>query len=380
MKILFMTPGTIKSSFSYRSVAFGQELVKRGHEVFIIAPKFDKYSQYKDAMLTELKGIKILRPLQPINLPFDLSIMLYMLTSILLISKLKPDLVQIYKPTPITITGLLLKLFFKTKVVFDTDDIDSEVMKIEGASKIKIELIKLSEAIVTKYTDAIVTGSEYLRKYYSKKFKNKPIVHIPNGAEFENINTLRIHKNYNRRIVFLGNINRINILEPLFSSLKKLYSQKIKFNAIIIGNGTFLNYFKELSKENKIENQIQFLGHIPQNKLDKYIQVGDIGYSYMPNELTQKACSNMKVFQYMQFGAVPIVSDIGDLPLYTFFGKAGYIAKNSNIESLTMNLKDALSDTKTRIAKIKYGLDHAKATYKWSVLTDKLEKLYGGLL
>ena len=143
-----------------------------------------------------------------------------------------------------------------------------------------------------------------------------------------------------------------------------------------MGDGKYMEYFKRLARKLKINKNISFLGWVPQSQLHKHIQVGDIGYSYMPNELTIKACSSMKVFQYMQFGAVPLVSNVGDFPKYTFNGKAGYIANHSDVTALASTLLTALSRKNDRKNKIAYAIEHAKKKYKWSVLANKTENIY----
>ncbi len=109
------------------------------------------------------------------------------------------------------------------------------------------------------------------------------------------------------RIVFIGNINRISILEPLFYAIETINKENIKISTVIIGDGTHLPYFKSLVEKLQLTKQVTFLEQILQDELYKYVQPGDIGYCYMPDGITQKACSNMKVFQYIQFGSVPLV-------------------------------------------------------------------------
>jgi len=139
MKIAFMTSGTIKSSISYRPLSLAKELYKRGHEVYILAPRFDKYSKFKDEGITEIDGVKIIRPLQLRSLSFEMGLIPYMISSAIKLYKINPDVIHIYKPNPITLVGLLQKFIKKTPFILDTDDIDSEVMKVEKNNILKIK-------------------------------------------------------------------------------------------------------------------------------------------------------------------------------------------------------------------------------------------------
>ncbi len=376
MKIVFMTSGTVKSSISYRPLAIARELVKKGHDTYIFAPRFDKYSNYTDERIAKISAVSIVRPIQINFFGFEISLLSYIISSLYLLLRLQPDVVHINKPNPITITGLVVKLFGKS-VVVDVDDLDSEVIKIEMGSKARVILVQLSDYMTTQFADAIIVASKFLKTLYSSKNKNKKVSYIPNGAEFEHPEKLINVKSMSvNRIVFIGNINRKSILSPLFYAIEKLKHQDIRLQVVIIGDGNYLSYFKKLAKNLGIAKDVEFVGRIPRKKLGKYVKVGDIGYSYMPNEITVKACSSMKVFQYMQFGVVPLVSNVGDFPLYVFRGKAGYIAKHSNINALADELRKAIADRTGRKNKINFALTNAPKVYKWQVLADKTERAY----
>ncbi len=106
-----------------------------------------------------------------------------------LLHKIDPDIIHICKPTPITITGLVLKLTRKKRIIFDADDLDSEVMRIEKNSQIKITLVEISEKLVKHFADAIVAASQFLQERYASQYPQKIVAHIPNGAEFTNTPT-----------------------------------------------------------------------------------------------------------------------------------------------------------------------------------------------
>src|SRR6266480_1533525 len=203
MKIAFISSGTIRGSLSYRPLAFAKELYKKGHDVYVIAPRFDKYSHFRDEQITEIAGVKILRPLQLRTFPFELGLIPYIISGTIMLLKLKPDIIHIYKSNPVTLLGLLPRLIKKTTLIFDTDDIDSEVMKIEKNSYLKVKLVQFSEKLTTFYASAIIGGSKFLCDLYGTQYKNKIITHIPNGANFTNKNEINLEKNSTKRVIFI---------------------------------------------------------------------------------------------------------------------------------------------------------------------------------
>jgi glycosyltransferase involved in cell wall biosynthesis len=380
MKIVFMTSGTINSSLSYRPLSLAKELVKSGHDVYIIAPTFDKYSNFKEERFTQVDGVKIIRPKQVKNVTFEIGLTGYILSSLLILNKIKPDIIHIFKANPITMTGILQKWLGHAQIILDMDDLNAEVMKIENNSGLRVKLVEWSEKIAIKYVDGITAASKYLQSEIARKNKKKLVIHLPNGADFEKIKKINTTKLSEKRIIFVGNLNRTNILEPLMYLAREYKKKKLNYNFVIIGSGKYLNYFKKMTKDFNLEKNIKFLGHVDHNILHKYIKTGDIGYAYMPDEPTIRACSSMKVFEYIQYGATPLVSKVGDFPLYTYNGKAGYIAKANDFNSLVKTMTKALTDKKGREQKINFAKENAPKDYKWETLAKKVNKFYKNIL
>jgi glycosyltransferase involved in cell wall biosynthesis len=107
---------------------------------------------------------------------------------------------------------------------------------------------------------------------------------------------------------------------------------------------------------------------------EKLLMACDIGYNYMPNELTTKSASNMKVMQYMARGVVPFVSNIGDLPSYVDFGNAGYIVNTDNVDDFVSTLSNALNDNRKN--KAQNAQQKAISNFDWEVLALKFSNWF----
>jgi len=366
MKITILTSGNIRSNFAYRALVLARELRKIGHNVSVIAPSADKYNNFTAEKIDEMDGVKIHQPFQFKTKRLEINLVPYMLGATYQVLKERPDLVYIYKPTPVSVVGLFAKLFYKTKVVLDMDDLGSEVMKIEGHPLYQQKLVEWCEKLSAKYADRIVVTSTYLFDMYRKQFPNKPIYIMPNGVE-SNWFTPVIPMTNTKRIVFMGSINRKNILEPLFESLPDIIKKHPNVEIEIIGDGQCLSYFKEKAVTLDISRNITFTGWLKIEEAQLHLHVGDVGYGYMPNEVTIKAASNMKVPQYMARGAVPLVSDVGDLPATVDFGNAGYVAKADNPKELSSVLLSALEDIE-RGEKAKCAREFSQDNLDWGKL------------
>lgn len=374
MKIIILGSGNIRSNFSYRVLKLATFLRKSGHDVSIIVPSADKYNNFIKEKVASIDGVTIHQPFQFNTKRLEINLIPYIVGAIYRVLKEKSDLVYIYKPTPISIVGLFAKLFGRTKkIILDMDDIGSFVMKVEGQPWYRRVLVAWSEHVAAYYADYIVAASTHLYDFYKKKFPKKRIHVMPNGVDPQWFSSPLIKPTENRKIVFLGSINRTSILDPLFEVTPHIIKKYPNLKILIIGDGQYLSYFKEKASSLGIDNHITFTGWLPLERVQEHLISGDIGYNYMPDEPTIKAASNMKIPQYMARGITPLVSNLGDLPLAVDFGSAGYIAEASNISAFENVLIGALGDPEAH-KKSLHAAEYARQKFSWDVLANNFEK------
>lgn len=368
MRILFVTSGSVKSNFTYRIVQLARSMKKLGHDVAIVAPKADKYNNFIAENVSEIFGVRVIQPFQFKTKRIEINLLPYMFHALYLVLKNRSDLVYIYKPTPISIVGVFAKLFYKSKIVLDMDDVGSEVMKIEGHPHYQIKLVEWCERLAAYYSDAIVTASNYLNNRYKKVYPHKPILTISNGVDNSWFKPL-VNTESENRVVFMGAVNRSNIVEPLLDVLPEVIKKVPNLKVLLIGDGKFLPYFKQKVESLNLSSFVEFTGWLKVEEAEKLLKAGDIGYCYMPDELTTKSASNMKVMQYMARGVLPLVSDIGDLPAYVDFGSAGYIVKPDDNVDLENKLVLALKD-QDRLEKSKKAQEFSINNFDWDKLAE----------
>ena len=366
MKITFLVSGSIRSNFVYRALALARALHVLGSDVSIIAPKADKYNDFQGEDTSDIGGVKIFQPFQFKTKRPEINLLPYLFNATKLAIKQKPELVYIYKPTPVNVVGFVIKLFRKIPVVVDIDDLGSEVMKIEGHPWHQRKLVEWSENFAIKHADRLVVASTYLFEKYRKEFPDKPIHIMPNGVEGDWFSPATPSQE-KKRIVFMGSINRRNILEPLFDVTPEIIKKHPESKLLIIGAGKELEYFKEKAKDLNIGQNVVFTGWLNLEAARSYLYAGDIGYNYMPDEPTTRAASNMKVPQYMARGVVPIVSDFGDLPSTVDSGRAGYVCKSDDMHALQEKLIEALEDGE-RFQKAERARAFAVEKFAWDTL------------
>jgi phosphatidylinositol alpha-mannosyltransferase len=376
VKILMLGSGSVKSNFMYRLLALGKALHRRGHEVSIIAPKADKYNNFTPENINAIDGVRVLQPFQFATKRLEINLLPYMLGALRMVLAQKPDIVYIYKPTPISVIGLVARLR-GIPVVLDVDDLGSEVMRIEGHPAHQRKLVEWSERLAGSKANGIVGASSLLRDKYQKEYPNKPVVWVPNGVEADWFDAV-LPPERDKQIVFFGSLNRQNILDPLFDVFPSIIKKYPKAHFLLIGDGQFMAYFREKAERLGISNNITFTGWLQLPEAKQLLFAGDIGYNYMPNQQTVWAASNMKVSQYMARGVVPLVSKAGDLPWMVDDGRAGYVVPADDPAELERALLAAFADP-ARKQKAARAVRYAERTFHWDKLAAQVDEFLESL-
>ena len=371
MKILLLATGTVRSSLTARLVNIGREQVRRGHEVILIAPSSDKYTDFKRERLSKLEGMTIVQPAQLSTRFQALNFLPYLLAATWQAWRQQADIIHLYKPTPITIVGLFAGLRRRTKIVLDMDDLGSLVMAREGNPAWKVHLVDIAEHLAARYAGAIITASSYLRDYYRGLYPTKPILWVPNGVTALDPGSAIDAP----PITFIGSLNDLSLITPLIDALPQVRAALPSTRPLlqIIGDGVQRPQLRQLVQSRDLEAAVIFSpGWISLDKLAGQVSAGTIGYCCVPDDATYRAASSQKVFNYLSLGVIPVVNQVGDLPHYVENGVSGYIVG----ADLAATLITALTDDAGRAAKLTAGRAYLEANFLWSTLAQRIETFY----
>jgi len=154
-----------------------------------------------------------------------------------------------------------------------------------------------------------------------------------------------------------------------------ILSQKgIDFSLTIVGDGTRLQYLKDLARELQIENKVIFTGRIPNTELPKLLQQSNV-YISMPT--TEGVSASL--FEAMACNCYPIVSDIPGNQSWITHRENGQLIEVDNIEMLANELmwsfKNAASRNQTIIRNRKFVEENANYDINMKVIAQKYDEL-----
>jgi glycosyltransferase involved in cell wall biosynthesis len=371
MKIIMLGSGSYRASLSIRIVALAGQLAKLDWEVSIIVPSADKYNNFTKENINKDGAISVIQPWQPSTRSSVLNLLPYLITSMIVLVRSRTDFVYLYKPTPITIIGLIQGLLFQTPVILDLDDLGSEVMRAENQSRLQSGLVSLCERLAIKYSSAIVVTSTFLQRQIQVKYPNKHVLVLPNGVNPMQY-PLRPSRQLRPAIYYFGMVNRLSLIEPLLRAIPLVLKAVPTARFTIIGGGSALNEAKLLVKNLGVSYAVTFTGMTDMLGVVSFTEFGDIGVCYQPDIDTVKAASNMKVFQYMALSTVPVVSSVGDLPTYIDDGRAGVAVKADDSQALGEALISLLQNKRRRTQYALRARQLSETTYAWSSIALQL--------
>lgn len=162
--------------------------------------------------------------------------------------------------------------------------------------------------------------------------------------------------------------------DSILKSFGILNQKGIDFSLTIVGDGTRLQFLKDLAKELKIENKVIFTGRIPNTELPKLLQQSNI-YISMP--ITEGVSASL--FEAMACNCYPIVSDIPGNQSWITHRENGQLIKIDDIEMLTQEILWSYENTDSRnqaiIENRKFVEENANYDINMKVIADKYHEL-----
>jgi glycosyltransferase involved in cell wall biosynthesis len=122
-----------------------------------------------------------------------------------------------------------------------------------------------------------------------------------------------------------------------------LHQKQIDFSLTIVGDGSRLQFLKDLATALQIDNKVIFTGRIPNTTLPKLLQESNI-YISMPT--TEGVSASL--FEAIACCSYPIVSDIPGNQSWITHGQNGQLIEIDNIEKLAEALLDSFENSASR--------------------------------
>ncbi|MEO8532258.1 MAG: glycosyltransferase [Flavobacterium sp.] len=162
--------------------------------------------------------------------------------------------------------------------------------------------------------------------------------------------------------------------DSILKAFSILNEKEIDFSLTIVGDGTRLNFLKDLAKELQIDDKVIFTGRIPNTELPKLLQQSNF-YISMP--VTEGVSASL--FEAMACNCYPVVSDIPGNQSWIKHRQNGQLIAIDNIEMLANELIWSFENQESRneaiIQNRKFVEENANYNINMKIIADKYHEL-----
>lgn len=307
---------TERSGSGVRFWSIAEEIARRGHAVFFVERAIAEDGRGK------VKGLKY-RSVRETGLLW-LDILRATLLNIIHGFFFRPNYVFALKPMPNTaIPSLLLKKFFKSKVIVDIDDLDFEYYPDSFAR----QLVRLSFKCFPPHFDLITTHNRYLKQVIIDEARIPPekIYSLPQGVEIRAFLNAESDSHYQKKyrlqpddniVVYsasLGITSDFQLALPmLIEFLKSCDDAKI----LVVGDGVKKKHFVKKVEAYGLQEHMFFTGHIDHTEMPSVLKLAKVGINYMAPTQANQCRASIKVREYLAAGLNVVCNPVGDAEVF----------------------------------------------------------------
>ncbi|MBH19407.1 MAG: N-acetyl-alpha-D-glucosaminyl L-malate synthase BshA [Crocinitomicaceae bacterium] len=224
-------------------------------------------------------------------------------------------------------------------------------------------------------SNMVTAVSESLKKDTNALFKIKNKIEVvPN---FICINEYKLENNdfYKKRfapnnekiICHISNFRKVKRIEDVLLSFE-IISREIDVKLILVGDGPERSVLEKISRASKFKNNIFFLGSLKSTK--EVLNISDL--FFLPSSTESFGLSALEAMAC----SVPVIStQTGGIPEVVINGESGFLSKIGDVEEMSRNAIDILSN-ENKLSLFKENALKQAMKYDVKQILPKYEKIY----
>lgn len=353
MKILLLTQW-FDPEPTFKGLAFARELQQQGHQVQVLTgfpnyPGGKIYDGYKLKLYQreQIDGISVLRvALYPNHDSSALKRILnyisfaFMAMLFGIFATKKADVIYAYHP-PLTVglAAILIKLFRRTPVVYDVQDMWPDTLKATGMLNNQriLNIVGRVCQLVYYFVDHIVVLCPGFKKLLNERgIPDDKVSVIYNWCDETSLTQAQpIKSEYQQllqgrfNILFAGNMGKAQSLDTILDVSTELRSEsKIQF--VFVGGGTET----ERLKQRVLDENIVFIPRMPMSEIGGVLEHADVLLVHLKRDPLFEITVPSKTQAYMAMGKPLLMAVSGDAADIVQKAKCGRIALSEDIESI----------------------------------------------
>ncbi len=401
MRILVVTQYFWPENFKINSLTL--ELKNKGHEVTVLTglPNYPRgsffagYSFWKNN--NEIwNDIKIFRskliPRYSGNSIYlflnYLSFVIFSSLKVIFSLNIKPDIILVYEPSPITVgipAILAKKKYNNIPIYFWVQDLWPDSLKDTGAinNSVILSLVDKLTRYIYNNSNVILVQSEAFIDYIIKQgIPADKIKYFPNNTEkFYDIRDVQVKykKSFpvGLNLIFAGNIGEAQSFETLILTALKLKKLNYPIYWNIFGDGRSKEHFYRKVLELKLEENFIFRGSIKSEEMPIYFACADALIVSLKKSKIFSLTIPAKIQSYLACGK-PIIGSIdGEGAKIINIANAGFVSNSEDIDGLVSNIIKFFNLKESeRLILGMNGRKYFEKEFATDILIDKIENIF----
>jgi glycosyltransferase involved in cell wall biosynthesis len=290
--------------------------------------------------------------------------------------KIKPDVIHCHDTLVLPI-GVFLRLFTKSKIVYDAHELESDK---NGQSKIYSYGTLILEKVCIRFTDLLITVSPSIQDWYKSKFNIVNSILILNSPQIKGLNYRKnedllgekyFHDKFNIEydklvFIYLGALMPGRGVELLLDAFS---SDRINSHIVFMGFGIQKDLILERTKTSR---NVHYHEPVKHDEVVNYVNHANVGLCMLQNiSLSDYYCLPNKLFEYVFSGIPVLASDFPDIKNLIDLYKLGWYC-SFNLEDV---IKGIIKIESENILKISDDL----FKISWQAQADELIVAYKNL-
>lgn len=258
-------------------------------------------------------------------------------------------------------------------VVHRTLDILHELVREKFLRK---RVFKIEKSIYPQF-DKVLCQTPFMKKWVDEMGSVSSDV-IPQGVDsaimkslppdIELRNNLGI-KEEDKVVMYLGTTYSFSGLDAIIEKASSISKEIPEFKLLVVGGGPDLPSFKQLAKQQGVENKVIFTGIVPYLQVSRYCSLAKLFINpFRINEITDRL-SPVKIFDLLSCGKPIIATPLQGL-LYDFPEESGVLTY-SQVEEFDKKIISLLKQNSLDQMGA-HGREYVEKNYTWTKVTERI--------
>jgi len=352
-----------------------EALIKRGHAVDVICPKYKNDSDFDRHQNVNIYRVNMVWNRKE---SFSGKFIQYILFFLRVFWKLtflhyknRYDVVQAHNIPDFLVFSALIPKLSGARIILDLHDLMPEFFasRVEpGEKKFLLKMILLQERLSCRFADHVITVTEHWKQnLVNRGVPSEKVLVVMNLADEDIFHPIPflISKNSNHFCLFYhGGMPHRYGLDLVIKAMDKLRDQIPTLYFTLVGNGESREALQELTQELKLENHVEFINSQPAEELQRLIATADVAVVPYHNDPFTDSLMPTKLMEYAVCGIPSIVSRTTAITAYFEDDMVEYF-QPGNVDDLVSAIRRLYQDPKHR-KELAFNIRRFNEKYNWS--------------